>query len=176
MSKIITCSVLSIIFFMSGCANREYAFSEVKPSIDNQAVIYIYRPHSVSNIMLSPKVLIDGNETIEIKNNQHVFFHLKPKSHVIKLDVVKRYTGNHELVVKLDALNIVYLRVSSSMKFEMGKPYSRSFNLEQVERSLAMSEIVKTKYSKNQNKDKEKGGITRPSKFSTLKTRNPFSK
>ena len=88
----------------------------------------------------------------------------------------KRYTGNHELVVNPGTQNPVYLRVSTSIKFEMDKPYSRRFNIEQVERNIALREIVKTKYFTKKVKNKEQGKIKSLSEFSTLKTRNPFSK
>jgi hypothetical protein len=78
--------------------------------------------------------------------------------------------------------------VSTSLKFEQNKPYSRSFNIERIDREIAVNEINKTSYigqvdDKGIDTKLEEKTISSESapqagkdQFSISKNRNPFQK
>ena len=173
-----------MVISISSCSKKPSNFVEAKPENKTDSVLYIYRPHSMSNIMISPDVLIDGEKKVEIKNKSYFYMLIPQAKHSVKLGLTERFTGVQQLELNVEQGETVYLRVNTSLKFEMNKPYSRSFSIESVDKEQALDEIKKTRYadkkietpeldqaSKAKSHDEEK-----KSGFSTSKTNNPFSK
>lgn len=200
MNKFI-CLVLPFIWSVSSCASSPTNFSVSKPGIGKGAVVYIYRPDSLSNILISPMVIIDGDKKINITNNSYMDFRLSAGSYQFRIEVSERYEGKHNIDLALNDGEIYFLRVDSKIKFKMNELYGRRFDISHVPNKQALSEIGecqnlaekqtrKTVYvSKEAEKDSDgimpeevdqKPGsilIDDPaSRFSILKTRDPFSK
>lgn len=180
MYKFITLKLLLLSLLLSGCATNVAKFTEVKVSNDQQAIIYVYRPKSFSNAMVSPEFIIDGEEKLRIKNNSHSYMFVSQGKHQLEIELAEKYSGNRK--VKIDAIagSSYFIRATTSTKFEMNKPYTRIFNLELIEKSQALNEINKTKYSAAESFVKEKleldSGDKKTDHFSINKTSNPFSK
>lgn len=184
--KFLTIIFISVLFI--SCAKKESNFILVKPVIEAESVVYLYRPDSMSNIMISPDVLINGDKKLEIKNKSYSYIPMSPGKHLIELKLAERYSGIQKLSLNLEQGEIVYLRVGTSLKFEMNKPYSRSFSLEMVESESALTEIEKTKFIEINKSDESEnsnllndvsnssGSDVSKDEFSIDKTRNPFGK
>lgn len=194
---------MSIVLLMS-CAKKHADFVGVPEnqwlhSTDGSkigSVVYVYRQNSMANIMLSPKMRIDENQSIEIKNNSYQYVLLPyventgvdSKTHVFKIDVTDRYAGEHKLSVNIKSGESIYLRLSTTVKLENRKGFNRSFNLEKMPRETALNEIKKTRYIGAINKQEDKNAGAKASesgskssdegegRFSISKSRNPFDK
>ena len=59
--------ILDITLFISSCLRNEVDFIPVSAEINDKPVIYIYRQNNLSNITVSPDLLIDGKKEISIK-------------------------------------------------------------------------------------------------------------
>ncbi len=179
MNKTIQIILVLLAVLSISCIPKTSDFTEVKSEKDTEVVVYIYRPHSMSNIMVSPDLLVDNKKQTEIKNNSYSYILVPQGKHVIKLDLAGRYSGMQML--DLNIKNTTYVRVNTSLKFETGKPYSRSFSIEKIKKEIALPEIRKTthnngyikKIAKNKLKNDE---AVKKDQFSISKTRNPFGK
>lgn len=175
-----------MFFLLPACATKKITFSEVRAE-GEQAVIYIYRPHSSSNIIVTADVKVDAGELLEIDNNKYTYMFVDAGEHEVILDMPARYTGNHRVQLKVKPAEVVYLKITTALKFEMNKPYSRRFDLMKISKDVAISEIGSTRYlGVEKTVDlKEDEGIDKPEEnnpeekeatFTIMKTRNPFSK
>jgi len=186
MNKLVLITLL--ITVVTACTSNKTSFVEVTPSSESEATLYIYRPYSMSNIMISPEIIIDGKKVTDIKNSSHHYFILPQGKHTVELEIDERYSGVQQIDVSLQQAKTVYLRVNTSLKFEKNKPYSRSFSLEVINKETALTEIQATQYAdkkKGVNKeaitDEEEASsefenVETKDKFTIHKTRNPFSK
>ena len=175
-----------LMVFVSACASNKSNFVEVKPASESETALYIYRPYSMSNIMISPEIVIDGEKISEIKNSSHHYFLLPQGKHTVELDIEERYSGVQKAEVNLQQDKTVYLRVNTSLKFEQNKPYSRSFSLQVIDKESALTEIKETEYADKKKGNKREASINEKDissensvikdQFSIHKTRNPFSK
>lgn len=167
------------MFAMSACTTAPGRFDLATHASTSSAVVYIYRPNSLSNVMVSPDVLIDDAKEFSINNNYFNVIYLPPGKHHIKLDLTERYQGVNELALDMVSGKNYFLRVSTAVKFQMNKPYDRWFNLEQVTAQIAQDEIIYCKPYKSDNKVPAAEAATQEteeSEYSSQKFRNPFSK
>ena len=186
MNKLVLMSLIMIM--VTACSTKKSNFVEVKASSESESVLYIYRPYSMSNIMITPEIMIDGEKVTDIKNSTHHYFFLPQGKHTVELEIDERYSGVQKIDVNLQHAKTEYLRVNTSLKFEKNKPYTRSFSFEMVEKETALAEIQATQYA-----DKKKGvnkeaminekeassefeNVETKDKFTIHKTRDPFSK
>ncbi len=177
-----------LLFLIVSCSAKNTSFVEVEPDLSADSVIYIYRSDSMSNIMVNPTVLIDGEKQQVIKNKSHFYVVIAEGKHEVELQLADRYAGVQKLSLDLLPGGGSYLRVNTSLKFEQNKPYSRSFNIERIDREIAVNEINKTSYigqvdDKGIDTKLEEKTISTESdmesgkdQFSISKNRNPFSK
>lgn len=180
--KLITI-IITIISAIS-CTKKTPNFVEASSVKESESVLYIYRPYSMSNIVITPDVLIDGKKQAEIENNKYLYLVVPQGEHTIELDLAKRYTGQQSLMLNIEKGKTIYLRVNTSMKFQMNKPYDRSFSIEEIEKEAALLEIQGTVYAGKDIKtksekrlvDSEKQEEVKENQFSISKTRNPFAK
>lgn len=182
--------VLIMLFMLAvtACSTKKSNFVEVKPSSESETALYIYRPYSMSNIMITPEIVLDGEKITDIKNSSYRYFFLPQGKHTVELEIDERYSGVQKVDVNLQQSKTVYLRVNTSLKFEKNKPYSRSFSLEVVDKETALTEIQATQYA-DKKKNNKKEVLTNESEtssnsqdevakdqFTIQKTRNPFAK
>jgi len=174
--------VLSLILLVS-CGIKKSNFVEIEAKRGTDSVVYVYRPYSISNILLSPDVMVDGEKIFELQSNSYFGVSLSKGDHIIKLGLSERYAGVHQMSIKTKQDKTVYLRVTSALEFQKNKPYNRSFNLEEVSEAVALSEIQKTKNINKITKDKvvtenkiESESEVEEESFTISKSRNPFNK
>lgn len=173
---------------VTACSTKKSTFVEVKPSSESETALYIYRPYSMSNIMIVPEIIIDEKKVTDIKNSSHRYFFLPQGKHTVELEIDERYTGLQKVDVNLQQSKTVYLRVNTSLKFEKNKPYSRSFSLELIDKETALTEIQSTQYADKKKGNKKEESINEKEtssetqnevakdQFTIQKSRNPFSK
>lgn len=175
-------SVVFIIFSivaLSACTTTQGHFDLATHASTSNAVVYIYRPNSLSNVMVAPDVLIDDARVFAINNNYYNVLYLPAGKHQIKLDLTERYQGVNEIILDTVAGQNYFLRISTAVKFQMNKPYDRWFNLEKVTAQIAQNEIALCKPYKPDNKAPATEAAAQEieeSEYSSQKFRNPFSK
>ncbi len=180
--------LLLMLLVTASCVTKKSAFIEVDVNHKTLPVVYIYRLHSMSNIMLSPDVFIDGEKKFNIKNKSYEYISMSPGEHNFKLALTERFSGVQQIKVSVKPNEIIYLRINTALKFEMNKPYSRSFDIEKVEKKIAFREMQQTEFSakqavleKSSGSEKQNLQLKIPdavnnNEYSIKKSRNPFVK
>ncbi len=174
---LLVCSLL-----ISACSSHRSTFTLQQPEVDNSSVIYIYRPASLSNIAVSPQIELDGKKQFTLSNGQHQFIQLPEGKYQFDLALDERYTGNQSLMLKVESQQHYFLRVTTQVKFEKNRPYTRRFDIQRVDNSIALNEIRQTRYGGETQvaAQSRNSGDAQPQpkedSFSISKTRNPFSK
>jgi Protein of unknown function (DUF2846) len=197
--------VTLLISVLVGCSHKPVNFSITEPVSGEGAIVYIYRPDSMSNIVISPDVLIEGKKRFEIKNNAYMSINLPPGQYNFSLNLANRYEGQHSINLNLIDKGIYFLRIDTKMKFQMNNLYKRRFDVLSISKDRALSEIAECRNLNKKNARKksvvlpailekqrmEDRPIEAPqvkeedvsiltddpdSEFSISKTKNPFSK
>ncbi len=172
-----------LVVLLSGCSHQTTKFVPVSANSDH-SVVYLYRPNSLSNVVISPSVLVNGNKTGSIKNNTYIQYQLAPGKHRFELDVAERFDGNKQLSINLETGQVYFLRVDTELKFKKNDLYYRRFDILKVEKSVALTEIANCQ---NVNKKRTETVVTDEPKlqekpdperevYSISKSRDPFAK
>jgi len=174
---------LTLSCLTTACSVKKTTFTALQPSLEKGSLVYIYRPSSMSNAIVSPDLMIDGEKTFTLSNNSYTYKYLPAGKHIFKLDLSNRYIGKTDYELDVLTENTYFIKASTSLKFEKNKPYTRRFDLTLIPSSIAIKEISKIPRTKeNQNTKNKKRVIEKPpegvedDQFSINKTRNPFSK
>ena len=162
---------------VTACSNKAATFVAAPRDADRGSVVYIYRPSDSANFMMSPKVVIDGNEKFSIGNGDYRYVYLQPGKHTVGLNPADQYITDAALELTVETDSSYYLRVKTLLKFERDTMNTRRFWLEQVAENQALKEIVDTGYS-----GPVQQSITEPTEdsgagagFSVDKTGDPFA-
>jgi len=173
-----------IFLFLVACASQPVAFEPLQPRADHSSIVYVYRLSSLANSMLSPKLLLNGQAVFELKNDSYQYNRVASGEHVFKLDLGERYTGNKKITLNVQPGNTYFIRATSTLRFEMNKPYMRSFDLQLVEPSVALHELANITVERKSRPLSRKDEVqadpasekVEDAEFSIEKTRNPFYK
>ena len=166
-----------VLLSASACSNRASTFVAAPEDADRGSVVYIYRPSSTANFMMSPKVIIDGNEKFQIGSGDYRYVYLQPGDHMVGLNPTDQYFTDPAISLHVQSGKNYYLRVSTSLKFETDKMNTRRFWMEVVDETDALSEIADTGYAgpKNQTADREAERDQGGDQFTVDKTQDPFA-
>ena len=173
-----------ILLFLMGCTSKHTVFDVIQPSSEKGSIVYVYRPSAMANAMISPALLFNGELVTTLEDNSYLYRHVTPGLHVLNLDLGERYTGIKKIVLNVRPNEVYFIRMTSELRFEMNKPYTRTFNLESVDSSTALNELASMSV-KDKSKSSIKGGEVEvgvssenieDAQFSIENTRNPFSK
>jgi hypothetical protein len=166
-----------ILLSASACSNRASTFVAAPEDADRGSVVYIYRPSSTTNFMMSPKVIIDGNEKFQIGSGEYRYVYLKAGDHVIGLNPTDQYFTDPAISLNVQSGNSYYLRVSTSLKFVPDSMNTRRFWMEVVDDTDALSEIADTGYAgpKTQTAVREAERDQGGDQFTVDKTQDPFA-
>lgn len=156
--------------------------AQIKSTHDGLSTLFVYRPTTFANAMVSPWLLINQQKHIQLDNNQFTRLVLPPGQYHISLQLDKRYQGQHHIDLNIDQPSMYFLKISSATKFEMNRPYSRRFDITEIKKEIALKEIVHTIQvdDPRRNIGEKKASDTDASRqlnqhqFSIEKSRNPF--
>ncbi len=168
---------MSAVLLVTACSNKASTFVPAPQDMGKGSVVYIYRPSSSTNFMMSPKVVIDGNEKFKIGSGDYRYVYLQSGKHALGLNPTDQYITDAALELAVEADKSYYLRVKTLLKFEPDTMNTRKFWMEQVAEKQALKEIGDTDYS-----GPVQQSITDPVKdtgnsegFSIDKTQDPFA-
>ena len=174
-------SIIALLGTLSACGTTgKGRFTPVQVN-DEQSVLYIYRPSSVSNAVYSPDIFINGEVWLSIKNAKSRHLTLNPGQYRIEIEPDKKYAGTTSISLDLDAGKIVYLRVDTKLEIKYSvkyEPYQRSFSLIEIDAPLAITQIAECctdGSTKETSGEQETGAENKKDEFSVDKTQNPFS-
>ena len=149
------------------------------------AVVYIYRPAKVANVMLTPDISIAGVEKIAMANGSYKRVSLSPGVYAVRLQAIEGVTEQVEHELEIIKGMVHYLRVDASMRLDVGqqsyRPYKRKFELNNVLAKKAKQEIAACNnldaVKKGKPVNRTEGGSANgdDASFSVDKTQNPFS-
>ena len=139
--------LLSAVLLVTACSNNASTFVPAPQDADRGSVVYIYRPSDSTNFMMSPKVVIDGNENFKLGSGDYRYAYLQAGKHTVGLSPTDQYITDAALELFVETDKSYYLRVITSLKFERDTMNTRRFWLEQVAEKQALQEIADTGYS-----------------------------
>ena len=175
MSHVMKALLLFAALLLVACSAKESVFIPA-PQTDNQdSVVYVYRPSSSTNFMMSPKVVIDGNEKFKIASGDYSYVYLQPGSHSVGLHATDQYQTREAIKLNTEAGKSYYLRVKTSLKFEPDKMNTRTFWIEAVDEKTAQAEISETDYAGPAAQQATTKPANEKEGFSVDKTQDPFA-
>lgn len=180
-------TLVFLVLFISACTTGKKSFEVSEPSLEKGSVVYLYRPHDVSNIILKSEINIDGTETQALSSGEYRQIYLQPGEHLVNLLPIEGYTQPEQLALNVEPDSVHYLRLSSSLSMETGVRYSayqRKFDLEEVSSSQALKQLASCRDVEVLASNEVQSADTvesnkqdaAESRFSLEKTRNPFSR
>ena len=171
------CAVLlTTLWLLAGCVTAVATFIP-EPNSATDAVVYIYRPDTLANILVTPPVIIDGTTVFNINNNQYRTLHLPQGQHRIKLDLADRYLGGHEITIDAANGQSYFLRIDTSLRHTQNRPYDRRFDIRQIVESEALTEIAQCKPATSDSVESVAApATTKTPSYSSEIFRNPFSR
>jgi hypothetical protein len=151
--------------------------SAAKPG---EAIVYIYRPSEMTNALYSPGLTVDDEFKLYIKNGLNSRLSLPPGEHIFRFQAEKKYADLVPVTLTMDAGEIYYIRVSTSLEVKNSvgyEPYARSFKLKQVDNQIAVKEIAECCLDNNTGPQEKTKSTSKEADdgFSVDKTQNPFS-
>jgi len=165
------------VLLMTACSNKESSFVVAPQPADKSSIVYIYRPSSSTNFMMSPKLVIDDNEKFNIGSGDYRYVYLPDGDHAVGLNPTDQYITDTPVALTVEANKTYYLRVKTSLQFEPDKMNTRKFWIEEVAEKQALREIGDTEYSgpvQQSIADQTEDAGTREG-FSVDKTQDPFA-
>ena len=176
---------LGVVLLLLGmaCSSNGPIFIPADPGAQH-ALLYLYRPYDVSNLMLSPEIVV-SQESVRLANGEYRALALSPGSYTLKLGAVEGYTEASETELVAEAGRVHYLRLDASMKMQTGVRYSayqRGFRLTPVEAAVAQRQLSGLKDAAGQQAMEcsscslEQPAEEEEATFSTDKTDNPFGR
>jgi hypothetical protein len=163
--------------FITACSNKQAVFVPAPQPVDDDAVIYIYRPTSTANFMMSPTVVVNGDEKFRIGNGDYRYMYLPAGNHELGLKPTDQYLTGAAVTLSVQANKSYYFRVNPSLRFEPDDMNTRRFWMEQVGGQLAVDEIASTDYSgpETQSVRERSDESVETEGFTIDRTRDPFS-
>ncbi len=171
-------SLLLLVLAAAACSNREATFVAAPQVADKGAVVYIYRPSSSTNFMLTPAVVVDGNEQFKLASGDYRYIYLNYGTHTIGLNPTDQYLTDAAISINIEAGKNYFLRVNTSLKFEPEQMNTRKFWIDEVAEGDALAEIAQTDYSGprlEQQPATQTGAGNTDDGFSVDKTQDPFA-
>ena len=171
-------TLLLAVLMIAACSNKASTFVAAPLDADQGSIVYIYRPSSSTNFMMSPKVVIDDSEKFNIGSGDYRYVYLPTGKHTVGLNSTDQYITDAAVTINVEAGQSYYLRVKTSLKFEADKMNTRKFWIDVVDEKEALAEIGSTDYSGPElqsssgleaDEHEDKAG------FSVDKTQDPFS-
>ena len=102
---------------VASCTHHARNFIVLHPE-DHQTIVYIYRPASLSNAVISPMLLINGDKTINIKQDSYIHFKLSPGVYNFELELGQRFDGDHSIKLTLAPGQTYFLGIDTQLKFK----------------------------------------------------------
>ncbi len=175
--------LLVCILFLVACgASHETKTFTPNNVNSNNAIVYLYRPAVMSNAIYSPDLFVNKEYKLSIKNGHKTMMRLAPGQTLFEIDPDKNYSGQTELPLVLEAGNLYFIRVDTSLKIRSAtsyEPYQRSFDLKSIDEKSAISQIEQCcllhKANANEDSSISEKETSSDDGFSVDKTQNPFS-
>ena len=168
-------ALLTTLWLLAGCVTAVATFKP-EPTSATDATVYIYRPDTLANILVTPPVIMDGTAVFSIRNNLYHTLHLPPGQHRIKLDLADRYLGDHETTIDVANGLSYFLRIDTSLRHTQNRPYDRRFDIRPIAESEALTEIARCKPATSDSAQSVAApATTKTPGYSSEIFRNPFS-
>jgi len=177
--------LLLLALSVVGCSSGKLGQLKQPSMTENMALLYLYRPASMANVVVSPQLQVDDMDAFSIGNDSYTFVQLKPGYHRVRLLLPARYQGEHEFSFQAGAAQTYYLRVDAQMKFRKNDLYQRRFDLLAVAAAAARDEIAQCDFFMSQAEAAaqvqtddagSKPETPADAQFSISKSRDPFSR
>ncbi len=175
MRHVLKALLLSTALLLVACSTKESVFMPAPQTDKQDSVVYVYRPSSSTNFMMSPKVVIDGNEKFKIASGDYRYVYLQPGSHSIGLNPADQYQTREAIKLNTEAGKSYYLRVKTSLKFEPDKMNTRTFWIETADEKTAQDEISETDYAGPVAQETIAQPAADKEGFTVDKTQDPFA-
>lgn len=151
------------------------------PVVDtDEALLYVYRPASFDNIVISPPLRVDDMPPLEMGNNRCFWWALAPGLHRLQVELGGRYQGNHRIQIDMSAGREYYVSLSTRLQFRKNDLYLRRFDLRPVGPEQMAFDTAACKPALKSNPGDTADDPAQPHQdttdhqFSIEKSRNPF--
>ncbi len=167
--------LLSAVVFITACAHEAPAFVPAPEQAEKGSIVYIYRPSSSSNFMMSPQLVIDDQARFRVGNGDYHYVYLQAGEHALRLQPTDQYSAGQAVALVVETGRSHYLRVGTLLQFEPEGMNTREFWIEVVDEPTALRELARTGYAGLSRQAETEAQPSAGPGFSVDKTQDPFA-
>jgi hypothetical protein len=141
---------------LSGCTTMGPQFTTAQPVSENEAMLYVYRPHTYAFIARIASIDVNGKRAVGLKNNGYAAIKLKPGEYEITqrwdewlfLDHGKFDSRPLKATLNLAPGTTTYVRLTANVQFEStytNRYVHSKWELTKMSETHALLELEKTK-------------------------------
>lgn len=171
---------LCLPLLLTACATTQQPLSLPEQARPGHGLLYLYRPLALSNALQTPQLVLNGRVEAAIPNGEFMTFSLPPGQQQLSLQLTQK-TLSTALGLQVTPRQLYFVRLKSTLGFSAEQGWQRDFQLQQVSRATALTEMQSMLRKQHKPMDSETeteadSADDNDSRFSIQKTQNPFAR
>lgn len=152
-------SSILIFILISGCSATGPVYKSIDVPQDGKSILHIYRPKAFQNSLISPGIVLDGNEVLLLKNGGYTYIPVAEGVHLLNVKLSDDYSGSSELKIHTKSKTKSFVKLTTYNQGIGGNRFERVFYLEEVPNHIAENEISECRYIDPENSGKHRKSI-----------------
>lgn len=176
-SFVLTCC---LPLLLTACATAQQPLPLPEQAGTDHGLLYLYRPLALGNALQTPQLMLNGQAGRAVPNGEFISLPLTPGQQRLSLQLAQQNLST-ALDLQVQSQQLYFVRLHSSLGFSTAQGWQRAFQLQQVERETALTEMQPM--LQKQHKPMASGTAvdgnstdSNGSRFSIQKTQNPFAR
>jgi hypothetical protein len=171
---------LCLPLLLTACATTQQPLLLPEQAGSGHGLLYLYRPLALSNALQTPQIMLNGRVVVAIPNGEFMTMSLPPGQQQLSLQLAQKALPT-ALSLQVRPQQLYFVRLASTLDFSAEQGWQRDFQLQQVRRPTALSEMQSMLRKQHKPVDSETeteadSADDNHSRFSIQKTQNPFSR
>jgi hypothetical protein len=171
---------LCLPLLLTACATTQQPLSLPEQAGSGHGLLYLYRPLALSNALQTPQLMLNGRIVVSIPNGEFMTLPMPPGQQQLSLQLTQK-TLSTALGLQVNPQQLYFVRLQSTLGFSAEQGWQRDFQLQQVSRATALSEMqsmLRKQYKQlaSETETEADRADDNDSRFSIQKTQNPFAR
>ena len=171
---------LCLPLLLTACATIQQPLLLPEQAGTGHGLLYLYRPLVLSNALQTPELMLNGRVEAAVSNGEFITLPLPPGQQQLSLQLAQKtlFTATG---LQVKPQQLYFVRLESTLGFSAEQGWQRDFQLRQVSRATALSEMQAMLQKQHKPVDSETEteadrADDNDSRFSIQKTQNPFAR
>jgi hypothetical protein len=151
--------LIAVMLVISACSATGLVYKNIDAPSDGKSALYIYRPPVFQNSVISPGIILDGQELLLMKNGGYTYIQIEEGQHTLNVLLSEKYKGNSEIIFSTKANAKTFIKLKTYNHSVDNNTFKRVFQLEETSENEAIVEISKCVYLDPKSSKKFKKSI-----------------